>query len=174
MEVKKGLKIIVLISLIAIVLFAYLTDLHHKGGSGSFCDINQGVSCDIVDKSVYSEIFGIPVSLLGMLTFVIVGALASLGLKKDANEKPILKMLLAIMVFSMLFSLWLIYAELFLTLSICLLCVIADVLILIKLFLLIHMNRSHLGKNLINAAMLLLIVSSAIVLYLIFRIISEV
>ncbi len=42
---------------------------------GSFCDIGEGLSCDIVNKSAYSEVFGVPLSAIGVGYFAVVFAL---------------------------------------------------------------------------------------------------
>lgn len=174
MELKKGLKIVFWLSIVAIILFAYLVKVHYQEEASSFCDISQGVSCDIVNKSIYSEIFGIPVSLMGMLTFIIVAIIITPGIRKKIGKKLLLKILLAVLVISTLFSLWLVYAELFLILSICLLCVAADILILAMLFILIRLNKKNIDKRWLNIAMTLFIVADLIVLYLIWKIITEV
>ncbi len=181
MDVKRGLKSLLVISILSIALFAYLTYIHYSPGESKFCDISEGVSCDIVNKSIYSEIFGIPVSLLGLLTFLVVYLLAYAALKKKGvlfglhiGEKEILEILLLIVVIGVLFSLWLVYAELYLILSICLLCVVADILILASLFILIELNKKNIRHSLIWISILLSAIVSIIIIYLIYRIIIEI
>jgi uncharacterized membrane protein len=66
--------LIALISIAGFGIMAYLTYLHYAE-TQSFCDISETVSCDVVTTSIYSEIFGLPVSILGLgyfgLTFVL-------------------------------------------------------------------------------------------------------
>lgn len=181
MDSKKGLMLVIISSIIAIIIFSYLVSVHYKEEE-SFCDISAGVSCDIVNKSVYSEIFGIPIALFGALTFLLIGILSFIALKnrpikiskKSFAQKDILKLLLAILVFSVLFSLWLIYAELYLILSICILCVISDIIILITLFILIKLNEKNINKNLINSVKAIAIITALIIIYLLFKILKEV
>ena len=182
MNSKKGLKLVIIFSILAVIIFSYLINVHYKKEKESFCDISTGISCDIVNKSVYSEIFGIPVALFGALTFLLIGVLSFIALKnkpikianKSFKQKDILKLLLAILVFSVLFSLWLIYAELYLILSICILCVVSDIIILITLFILIKLNEKNINKRLINAMKGLTIITALIVIYLLFKILKEV
>ena len=182
MDAKKGLILVIINSIIAIIIFSYLVGVHYKEDKESFCDISTGVSCDIVNKSAYSEIFGIPVALFGALTFLLIGILSFIALKnrpikiskKSFAQKDILKLLLAILVFSVLFSLWLIYAELYLILSICILCVISDIIILITLFILIKLNEKSINKNIINSVKVIAIITTLIIVYLLFKISMEV
>lgn len=60
-----------LLAIIGVVIMGYLTYIHYAD-TRSFCDISEGVSCDIVTKSLYSEIFGVPISVLGLLYFAAV------------------------------------------------------------------------------------------------------
>lgn len=182
MDAKKGLKLVIINSIIAIIIFSYLVSVHYKEDKESFCDISTGVSCDIVNKSAYSEIFEIPVALFGALTFLLIGILSFIALKnrpikilkKSFVQKDILKLLLAILVLSVLFSLWLIYAELYLILSICILCVISDIIILITLFILIKLNKKNINKDLINSVKGIAIITALIIIYLLFKILKEV
>lgn len=60
---------------------SYLTYLHfHKGGS-ALCDFGGSFSCQIVNQSVFSEIAGIPVSVLGLTYFLAVAGLVALRMK---------------------------------------------------------------------------------------------
>ena len=179
MDEKRGLKIVFYISIIAIILFAYLINVHYKPSQSRFCDISEDISCDIVNKSLYSEIFGIPVSVLGALTFLAVLWLSWMLLRKHATKSEflshsnLLKMILVIAVVSTIFSLWLIYAELYLILSICLLCVVADVLILAMLYVSLQLNKRKINKQLYWSGVSLFVIVSIIVLYLVYRIVIE-
>ncbi len=147
----KIITFMIILSLIAIGLFSYLLYLHYAE-TESFCDISSGLSCDIVNKSEYSEFppgSGIPVSLMGILTFILVIILLMLiknnkAIKigsRNLDKKSFSKFLFYLMILSLLFSLYLIYAELFLILSVCLLCVVGDIIIVIMLFLSYKLKR---------------------------------
>lgn len=58
---------------------AYLLFMHYAPTpeGGSFCDLAEGLSCDVVNKSGYSELFGFPMALFGILYFLTVLILAS-------------------------------------------------------------------------------------------------
>jgi len=69
---------IVLLSIVGVLTMAYLTYLHYAPvpAGGSFCDIGEVFSCSIVNKSAYSEMLGIPMSVFGIFYFGIVALLA--------------------------------------------------------------------------------------------------
>lgn len=62
---------IALLALMGVGIMGYLTYLHYANVR-SFCDISESVSCDIVTTSLYSEIFGVPISVFGLLYFAAV------------------------------------------------------------------------------------------------------
>ncbi len=141
MKLKSNLKIIIGLSVYALILTSYLTYLHFSNDTSSFCDISPTISCDIVNKSIYSELLGIPVSILGGITFIVILMLASLALKynrikmlgKMYRRKQFLEAILILSLIAILFALYLVYIELFELYSICLLCVNLDFIILLVL-----------------------------------------
>src|SRR3989344_1266460 len=66
--------LIILLSIVGFGIMAYLTFIHFTEKS-SVCDISEKISCDVVTTSIYSEIFGLPISVLGLgyfgLTFLL-------------------------------------------------------------------------------------------------------
>lgn len=63
---------LIILSLLGIAIMGYLFSLQFSTGGGSFCNLGEGLSCDIVNKSNYAKLAGIPVSALGLLYFVAV------------------------------------------------------------------------------------------------------
>ena len=143
------LKIIIGLSIYAVLLSSYLTYLHYSKEPSSFCDISPGLSCDIVNKSKYSELFGIPVAIMGGITFIIIIILSWLALKnkkvkvlgKNYKQKHLLNLILLLLIVSILFALYLVYIELFVLYSICILCVNLDLIILFALIFIIKSKR---------------------------------
>ena|SRR3989344_1190255 len=66
--------LIAVLSLAGMIIMGYLLYMHYAPTpkEGTFCNIGEGFSCDIVNKSAYSEIFGIPMAALGVLYFGLV------------------------------------------------------------------------------------------------------
>jgi len=82
---KKGLTIAVMIlALIGVGISGYLYSLHGGDFSDKACEINETFSCSVVDQSPYSEIYGVPVSLLGIIGY---GLLALAALMKLFDKK---------------------------------------------------------------------------------------
>ena len=144
MNKKRGLIIILVSSLIAIIVSIYLLYQHYSIKS-SFCDITQDISCDIVNRSLYSEIFGIPVSLFALITFYIITVLTIATLRKDKifnlDEKNILNIIFYLMIISLVFALYLVYIEAFVLYAVCPLCVLLDIIILVILIVIIKLRR---------------------------------
>ncbi len=92
---------------------------HHYGTSdSSFCDFGGNLNCDIVNRSIYSQIFGIPVALIGILGYVGLLALAQLCRKKAEGRTFLLVAALA----GLGFALRLTYIEGFILAAWCILC----------------------------------------------------
>lgn len=127
---KRRWKLVMFLAGAGIAVTAYLIYQHFKPAGGSFCNISDFVSCDVVNKSIYSEILGIPVSILGFATYVglFLGALAMHQKWSVATRK--LKLLLMMTAYAGLaFSLYLTAVELFILYAICILCVTQQVII---------------------------------------------
>lgn len=118
---KKIYRIIIALSaIIGIAIMSYLTYLHYSGGGGSFCNLVAGLSCDIVNKSIYAEILGIPFSILGILYFI--GVLWAVWRRYDIFT------LKTIIILSIIFlgpSLYLTAIEIFVIINICVFCEIS-------------------------------------------------
>jgi vitamin-K-epoxide reductase (warfarin-sensitive) len=100
---------------------------HHFGTSTtSFCDFGQSFNCDIVNRSAYSTVLGVPVALIGILGYLMILALSTIYRTKA--ETPVL---LAIATgIGLLFSLYLTYVEKVLLATWCILCLTSLALIL--------------------------------------------
>lgn len=61
--------LVTVLALVGFVITSYLTYLHYAN-TRSFCDLSESISCDVVTTSIYSEVFGIPVSVMGMVYFI--------------------------------------------------------------------------------------------------------
>lgn len=118
--------LIALFSVLGMGVMAYLTYLHFAGGS-SFCDLSATVSCSTVNKSIYSEVFGIPISILGFGFFA-----AILGIILQSAEWSFAYPLIFISTVAMLVpSLYLSYVEYFVIKSVCIFCETSKVLMLL-------------------------------------------
>jgi len=92
---------------------------HHFGTSKTrYCDFAENFNCDIVNRSVYSTVFGIPVALVGIFGYLMLLALATVYRTKA--ETPM--MLLIASTLGLGFALYLTYIEAFVLGTWCILC----------------------------------------------------
>src|SRR5581483_4320839 len=92
---------------------------HHYGSSKSnFCDFGESFNCDIVNRSTYSSLFGIPVALIGILGYGILLALATVYRSKA--ETPAMLMIASTL--GLGFAIYLTYIERFVLGTWCILC----------------------------------------------------
>jgi len=92
---------------------------HHYGSSKTtYCDFGESFNCDIVNRSTYSTVFGIPDALIGIFGYAALFALATLYRSKA--EIP--AMLLIVSLAGLGFALYLTYIEAFVLVTWCILC----------------------------------------------------
>jgi uncharacterized membrane protein len=92
---------------------------HHFGTSETkYCDFGESFNCDIVNRSTYSTIFGVPVALIGILGYALLVLLATVY--RTRAETP--GMLLLASIGGLGFALYLTYIEAFVLGVWCILC----------------------------------------------------
>src|SRR6266566_8024451 len=91
---------------------------HFATSKTSFCNFGESFNCDIVNRSVYSTVFGVPVALIGILGYLLILALTTVY--RDKAETPLL--LLISTVGGLGFALYLTYVEKFVLAAWCILC----------------------------------------------------
>jgi uncharacterized membrane protein len=90
---------------------------HYATSATDYCDLNQIFNCDIVNRSKFSEVLGIPVALIGIIGYVIL-----LGL--TAKKNRLLELLrLCMSLGGLMFALYLAYIEEHVLRTWCLLCI---------------------------------------------------
>ncbi|HLC73484.1 MAG TPA: vitamin K epoxide reductase family protein [Candidatus Nanoarchaeia archaeon] len=137
MKKKSVLLIVIVLAFLGLPLTIYLTFLHYKPEASTFCNFNDQFNCDIVNKSVYSEILGIPIAIFGFFTYLLIFIIAyhkyvnSTKKNKVAKDIKFTKYLLILGLIAFLFSLYLTFLEAFVIFSWCIFCIISAVLITI-------------------------------------------
>lgn len=91
---------------------------HFSHSRTSFCDIGQEFNCDLVNRSQYSVVLGLPVALVGILGYLLLLALATVY--REKAESPY--MLLIASSGGLAFALRLAYIEAFVLHAWCILC----------------------------------------------------
>lgn len=119
-------QLLVLLALVGVGIALYLT-LYKFGVIGVLsCSIG---SCETVNTSKWSVFLGLPVSAWGLVAYIALLGLAMVG-TTEAHEQSvtIAKMIAILALWSVLFSAWLTYLELFVIHAICIWCVTSAVL----------------------------------------------
>jgi vitamin-K-epoxide reductase (warfarin-sensitive) len=114
-------RILVVIALLAVAGMAVssVSLYHHYGTSKTnYCDFAENFNCDIVNRSTYSTVLGIPDALIGIVGYGTLLALATLYRRKA--ETP--AVLLVASVAGLVFALYLTYIEAFVLATWCILC----------------------------------------------------
>lgn len=93
---------------------------HYDVVSSGFCTLNSTFNCDVVNKSSYAELLGIPVAALGLLAYVAF-FIGLIWLWRVKNEY-VLTAMLALAVGGLTFSLYLTYVEAYVLYTWCLVC----------------------------------------------------
>lgn len=99
---------------------------HYQTDKTAYCDLGGNFNCDIVNRSSYSIVLGVPVALIGILGYLLLLALGTLYRTKA--ETP--AMLLIASLAGLGFALYLTYIEGFVLGAWCILCLSSLVLIL--------------------------------------------
>ena len=95
------------------------------------CYFNSHINCDAVTKGSLSTLFGIPVSLVGLVGYVVI-LLSSIFKQK--------LLVLAMSTFGMVFCLFITYQELFIIKVICPVCLTCQLVMLTVFLLAIYLN----------------------------------
>lgn len=128
MRSKTLLQLIILFSLAGIAASVYAFYLHYSEGP-VFCDINAWFNCDIVNKSVYASIKGVPVAAVGLIGYGFLLFAAILEIFKIGISRKARLILPAAAVLGLIFSLYLTYVEAFVLATFCVICVLSLVFI---------------------------------------------
>jgi vitamin-K-epoxide reductase (warfarin-sensitive) len=117
--------LIAVLSFAGVIVSAISLQRHFAKSPTSFCDFNQNFDCDIVNRSEYSSILGIPVAAIGVAGY---GLLLVLSAYLRAREETPNRMLGAALA-GFAFALYLTYIEAYVLGTWCILCVISLALI---------------------------------------------
>ncbi len=121
-------RILLLIAVLAMggALVSSVSLYHHYGTSKtSYCDIGENFNCDIVNRSTYSTVAGIPVALIGIIGYLALLVLATLYRGQSGTPARLAIGSLA----GLVFALYLTYIERFVLAAWCILCLSSLVLI---------------------------------------------
>jgi uncharacterized membrane protein len=104
---QRLMSVVAILAVCGITVSSVSLQHHYATSKTAYCDIGEAFNCDIVNRSEYSSIFGIPVALIGMLGY---GALAGLAtVYRERRDTPV--MLFGGSAAGLAFALYLTYIE---------------------------------------------------------------
>jgi len=109
---------ITILSLAGMVVSAISLQRHYAKSASAFCDFGERFNCDIVNRSEYSSLMGIPVAGIGFVGYGVLLALATIY--RSRVETP-LRLLVAAAA-GLTFALYLTYVEGYVLDTWCILC----------------------------------------------------
>ena len=104
---KRLMTVIAILAVCGIAVSSVSLQHHYATSKTAYCDIGETINCDIVNRSAYSSIFGIPVALIGMLGYAALAGLATVY--RQRQETP--AMLFGAAAAGLAFALYLTYIE---------------------------------------------------------------
>jgi vitamin-K-epoxide reductase (warfarin-sensitive) len=116
---------VAVLSLVGIVDSAIALQRHYAKSDTAYCDFSQRFSCDIVNRSQYSTVLGIPVAGIGIAGYGVLFVLSTVW--RSRPETP--NRLLGAAIVGLVFALYLTYVEAYALTAWCILCLISLFLI---------------------------------------------
>jgi vitamin-K-epoxide reductase (warfarin-sensitive) len=116
---------VAVLSLVGIVDSGIALQRHYAKSDTAYCDFSQRFSCDIVNRSEYSTVLGIPVAGIGVVGYLVLFMLSTFW--RSRPETP--NRLLGAAIIGLSFALYLTYIEAYALTAWCILCLISLFLI---------------------------------------------
>lgn len=117
--------LIAVLSLAGVIVSAVSLQRHYARSATTYCEFGQKFNCDIVNRSVYSTIEGIPVAGIGVVGYAALFVLATFW--RERAETP--NRLLGAAIGGLAFALYLTYIEAYELMTWCILCLTSLLLI---------------------------------------------
>src|ERR1700721_2097679 len=80
------MSVVAILAVCGIVVSSTSLQHHYATPKTPYCDIGEAFNCDIVNRSEYSSILGVPVALIGMLGYAALAGLATVY--RERRETP--------------------------------------------------------------------------------------
>jgi vitamin-K-epoxide reductase (warfarin-sensitive) len=112
------LLVIAVLAFAGVVVSAVSLERHYAKSATAFCDFGQKFDCDIVNRSEYSTVMGIPVAGIGLVGY---GVLLVLATRYRSQPETPLRLLVAAAA-GLAFALYLSYVEGYVLGTWCILC----------------------------------------------------
>jgi uncharacterized membrane protein len=117
--------VVAVIALAGVAVSSFSLYHHFSRSKTSFCDIGESFNCDLVNRSVYSTVLGVPAALIGILGYLLILGLATVY--REKAETPAI--LVIVSAGGLGFALYLTYIEAYVLRAWCILCLTSLTLI---------------------------------------------
>jgi len=85
---KRPMGLVAILAVCGIAVSSVSLQHHYATSKTAYCEFGETFNCDIVNRSEYSTIFGIPVALIGMLGYAALAGLATVY--RQRRETPVI------------------------------------------------------------------------------------
>lgn len=124
---RKLYALVAVLALWGIAVSAISLQRHYAKSESTYCNFNQTLNCDIVNRSEYSTLEGIPVAAIGVAGYAAIFIFSTFW--KSHPETP--TRLLASSLLGLAFSLYLTYVEAYRLMTWCIFCLSSQFIILL-------------------------------------------
>ena len=128
METKLSRSLLVGIAILSVagmIVSSISLQRHYAKSATSYCEFGEKFNCDIVNRSEYSSVMGIPVSLIGVAGYALLLALSTFYRSRPETPTRLLMAAAA----GLAFALYLTYIEAYVLTTWCILCLTSLALI---------------------------------------------
>jgi vitamin-K-epoxide reductase (warfarin-sensitive) len=84
---QRLMSVVAILAVCGIAISSVSLQHHYATSKTAYCEIGEAFSCDIVNRSEYSSLLGIPVALIGMLGYAALAGLATVY--RERRETPV-------------------------------------------------------------------------------------
>ena len=116
---------IAILSVAGMIVSSISLERHYAKSATSYCEFGEKFNCDIVNRSEYSSVMGIPVSLIGVAGY---GLLLTLSTLCRSRPETLTRLLMAAAA-GLVFALYLTYIEAYVLTTWCIVCLTSLALI---------------------------------------------
>jgi uncharacterized membrane protein len=129
-----------ILSLAGLGVSAYLTVAHYDTKVALACPSTALINCERVTTSPYSNVFGVPVAVLGLLFYLV---FATINFPKAFSIPTLNSLRLAMASMGVLFVLYLVYVELDKVGSICLWCTSVHLITFVSFLIILYARLTY-------------------------------
>lgn len=142
MRGTKIAKTIFILSLIGTAIAGYALYDHYQPIGEGVCNVSETINCDIVNKGPFSEIFGVPVALFGVLLYLAIAKLAFFSFRKEESIAHLKNIIFYLAGFGLIFSLALGSFVYYMLGAVCPICILSYITIALIFFFSLKLKKS--------------------------------